>query len=311
MAVAATRDLEAVGSCPTRDAVATALAPVLAREGGRIGASPVSSPPRVVDLGDHFEVTAAGQRAQYSDAARDCAERARIAAVFIGLALNPPVFQPPPPLPPPLPPPAPQPPVPPSAAAAPLVTAQPPPQAAPDASPAPTWLAFGISGRVDAATAGRAPSTTTVVAGGDLRGAIGRRWLGLVATAGVLAPTTSRYSAVPVRQQRFPLSLGLTVVKGVAGGIQIGGDLAVALSPFTVRGEGLVEASSELRLDVGARAALAVGVTNLVKRSVLFAEIHAEVYPRPYNLNVEPLGGIGITSKLWLGAAAGVWFGGP
>jgi len=172
-------------------------------------------------------------------------------------------------------------------------------------------MAFGISGRIDGATAGRAPSTTTVAVGGDLRGAIGRRWLGLVATAGVLTATTARFSAVPVRQQRFPLSLGLTAVRGVAGGIELAGDLALALSPFTVRGQGLVDASSELRLDVGARAAAAIRFANLVKHSVLFAEIHAEMYPRPYNLDVEPLGGIGITSKLWLGAAAGAWFGGP
>src|SRR5262245_13057849 len=80
--------VETAGQCPARDAVMAALRPVLGDEALRstAGAS------RVSDLGDRFEVVALGQVRQYADPARDCAERARVAAVFITLTVKPPVF---------------------------------------------------------------------------------------------------------------------------------------------------------------------------------------------------------------------------
>lgn len=297
---AAAVEVEAVGTCPAREAVATALSPLLGRE----PAAPLSAAPRVVDLGEGFEVFAAGQRGRYTDTARDCSERARIAAVFIGLALNPPAFETPPPPPPPsvvVPPPE-QPPT---------VVASPEPPLGPDETAAPLWAAVGLSARVDGSSLGNDPADTKVVAGGELRAAIGRRWLGIVATAGVLSPTTARFTTVPVRQQRFPVSVGLTATAGAAGGFQLAGDLAAVLVPFTSRGQGLESSTSELRLDAGARLALALRFPKVANRAVLFSELHAEVFPRPYHLDVDPIGPIGNTSRLWLGAAVGAWFGGP
>src|SRR5437660_611079 len=79
--------VEAAGQCPEREALLGALRPVLGEEALR-STSGVS---RVSDLGDRFEVIALGQTRQYADPARDCAERARVAAVFITLAVNPPM----------------------------------------------------------------------------------------------------------------------------------------------------------------------------------------------------------------------------
>jgi hypothetical protein len=45
---------------------------------------------RVNDLGTHFTITVNGKTRDYADNARDCTERARIAAVFVGLTLAPP-----------------------------------------------------------------------------------------------------------------------------------------------------------------------------------------------------------------------------
>ena len=81
--------VEASGLCPSSQAVTAALVPALRREPPRV---PGAGGPRVLDLGDRFEVAAFGQSRQYIDAARDCAERARVAAVFITLALNPPAL---------------------------------------------------------------------------------------------------------------------------------------------------------------------------------------------------------------------------
>jgi hypothetical protein len=74
--------IEVTGDCPTREAVMAALLPVLGVEPPR----PLREPPRVSDAGDRFEVTALGQSQEYVDTARNCVERARVAAVFIVLA---------------------------------------------------------------------------------------------------------------------------------------------------------------------------------------------------------------------------------
>lgn len=293
--LAASIEVEAAGRCPAQDAVAAALAPVLGREPAR----PLSAAPRVVDLGDRFEVTAAGQRGQYDDPARDCRERARIAAVFIALALNPPELQPSPP--------EPSAPTAPATAEVPLLRAD----VRGGEPAAPTWVAAGAAARLDGAAAGDDPAQTVLVGGGELRGAFGRRGWGVVATAGVLAPATARFGTIPVRQQRFPFSLGVTAIGAAPWGFQVAGDAAVVVAPFTVRGEGLQSGAAAWRVDVGARLALALRSPPLAKRSIFFLEVHAEAFPRPYHLDVGPVGTVGTTSKLWLGAAVGAWFGGP
>lgn len=283
-------EVTAVGACPARDAVLVALAPVVRPAAdGRAGAA------RVVDQGDRFDVSAAGQRAQYSDPARDCGERARIAAVFIALALNPPVLAP--------------------AAAPPHVA--PPPSAEVAAAPAPTvaspaaawWWAVGAGARLDATTAGHQPSSTVVTPGAEVRAALGRGAVGLFAVAGALGPSRARFDALSVRQTRFPLSLGATARVGAPGTWQVTGDLGVALSLFSVRAQGLASASTETRLDVGARLAVGVRAPAVAGGHVVpFIELHSEFYPWPYTLEVEPLGDIGKTSRLWVGASAGAWF---
>jgi hypothetical protein len=292
-ASAASPEVDSVGACPGREAVAAALAPVLPRGPLR----PTLVAPRVVDLGDRFEVTAAGQRAEYLDPTRDCRERARVAAVFIALALDPPQLQSPPPA-------VQQPPA--------KVEVPSPPVTAPVEEPlAPAWVAAAAAARIDGASAGAGPAQTSLVAGAELRGAVGRGRWGVVAAAGAMAPVTARFGMVSVRQQRFPLRLGVTATTGGPGSFQLGGEVAVVVAPFTVRGEGLQGGTAALRLDIGARLAIALRSPAVAKRGIFFVEVHAEVFPRPYHLDVGPLGTVGTTSKLWVGAAIGAWFGGP
>src|SRR6266498_3423098 len=79
--------IETSGSCPSAEQVSATIAPLLGSSAARRWAEGAV---RVDDLGDRFELAAAGQTRQYLDTARDCSERARVAAVFIALALNPP-----------------------------------------------------------------------------------------------------------------------------------------------------------------------------------------------------------------------------
>jgi len=293
------------GECPSQAAVMRALLPAL----GHDAAAPVQAPgpegepPRVTDLGDRFEISAFGQTRQYADAGRDCAERARVAAVFITLALNPPVtpFRPRPPPPPP--PPTetttrrPAPPEPP-----------PGPRAAPvRAGETGRWLTVGVSARVDGPMDG-ASATAGVAAGAELQAATEWRLFGVAASVGMLAPTESTLQSVEVRQQRFPLSLAVTARRELPRGITAVGAVGLALVPFTLRGDGLGSAQPATRIDAGARIALDLLLPGLVRRAAPFLGVHAEYFPRRYTLDVGHLGDIGTTSRFWLGASLGVAF---
>jgi hypothetical protein len=218
-----------------------------------------------------------------------------MAAVFIALALNPPTFRSPP------------------AAAPPAgeVERQPSvraPATAPAAAPS-AWVSLAVDARLD----GGGSPATEVAPGAELRVAVGRRHFGVVAAGGILAPTETRYVSVPVRQQRFPLSLAVTARRDVSRALAAGIALGVALVPFTLSGSGLAASTPAARLDTGARLAIELWFTGLSRRMTPFVDLHAEYFPRPYVVDVDPLGDIGTTGHLWVGAAAGVGFeaGGP
>jgi hypothetical protein len=85
-----------VGECPRREQLATALAALL-RTGEPASSAQNSSGQRlsVEDLGARYRVSLQGEGQEnvlrdYDDEARDCAERARIAALFAAVTLEPP-----------------------------------------------------------------------------------------------------------------------------------------------------------------------------------------------------------------------------
>jgi hypothetical protein len=291
--------VEATGECPSQDAVLAALLPAIGRDAPAPRAA--AEPPRVVDLGDRFEVTAFGQTRQYADAGRDCTERARVAAVFITLALNPPelMFRSEPPARPPtetanrrpvaLP-------------SAPGATASLEPAGAPE-----QWFSLAVNARLDGPMDGSS-STSGVAAGVELHATAGWRRFGVTAGAGVLTSTESTFSSVAVRQQRFPLSLTVTARRDLPRGLVVAGAAGVALVPFTLHGDRLGDAQPATRLDTGARVAFAVLFPGLAGRATPFLGLHAEYFPRPYTLDVGPVGEIGTTARFWLGASLGLAF---
>jgi hypothetical protein len=280
--------VEVTGECPTREAVLAALLPVLGDQPGRA----LREPPRVIDSGGRFEVTALGHSQEYVDSARNCAERARVAAVFIALTLNPPTFEmPPPPPPPPV-----------------IEKPAPPPPPPPEPAPPAGWARVGVAARIDNAASSAPGPSDGVTLGGELRVAGGGRHLGVVATGGMLAPTEQRVSSVTVRQQRFPLSLAAGVRLQPARSFELTAALGLALTPFTLRGQGLATSSPATRLDAGVRAGIDLHFPNLAGRVTPFVGVHAEYALRSYKIEVDPLGEIGSTGQLWIGASAGVAF---
>jgi hypothetical protein len=279
-------DGEQTVGCPTREAVAAALSPALAHI--RPNLDPLPSDFRLADLGDAFEVTVGGQVQRYADAARDCAERARVAAVFVALAMNPPSLEPPRP-PPPVPPPA-------------LQQPLPPPAREPERS----WLSVGVAARLDGAMGGGSDATGGATAGGELDVAVGKGSFGIEASAGLMTSTQNTLASVQVTQQRFPCSLSAVGRRRAGAHLELGAALGAALTPFTLHGQGLDTTLPVTRLDAGARFAIDLRVAR--PGLAPFATLQVEYFPRTYEIAVAPLGNIGTTAPLQLGLSVGVAF---
>lgn len=268
--------VDAKGDCPSGAAVTAALLPVV----GNISV-PANAAPRVSDLGDRFEASAAGQTGVYVDTARDCVERARVSAVFIALALNPPTFQTPPPPPP-----------------------------APPKQARARWLQLGAAARLDGASAGNSPPTTALAWGGELSLAAGSGLFGGALGAGVVQSSAAYFGrdavTVRVRELRFPLSAAVRLRAELPGRLRLGADVGGAVVLATFKGENLQTSGSTARLDVGLRAAVQVRLPVTVHRFAPFLGVHGEYFPKPYKLDVEPIGTVGSSSRFWLGATAGV-----
>jgi hypothetical protein len=284
---------EVVGTCPAREAVMGALLPVVGKEGLPSNRGPT----RVVDLGDRFEVAAAGQAARYADGARDCGARARVAAVFIALALSPPsvpLAEPAPPLPEPLPPPS----------RAPERRVE---RAASSGPPSHPWANLALAGRLDAALAEQgAPSDST--GGGELSAMVGHGLFGVAISAALMAPSHRTLQSVSVRQQRFPFSVGIALRHRLSPWFVLTGNAGVALVLLTLRGENVNPGASSSRLDPGAHLGIELRGPPLRQGLVPFVGLHAELFPRSYVLDVDPLGQVGVTNRFWWGAAAGLSF---
>jgi hypothetical protein len=178
---------------------------------------------------------------------------------------------------------------------------QAPPSPAPPGST--RWLDVGVAARVDGAT----QPETSFALGFEIQAVAGWRWLGLAATAGVLAPTESQFSSVTVRQQRFPLSLAVLAQHRIGERLALAGAVGAALVPLTLHAQGIDGAPSSTRLDAGARLAVALHV-RATPRLAPFIGVHAEIFPRAYQLDVDPLGYVGSTGRFWLGGSLGVSF---
>ncbi len=279
--------IETSGSCPSAEQVSATIAPLLGSSAARRWAEGAV---RVDDLGDRFELAAAGQTRQYLDTARDCSERARVAAVFIALALNPP-----------------------AAPTTPRVEAG-PPAAAPGANAGGSawWVRLALGGRIEHSPTEDGRSSPAASLGAELGAALGKRAFGVSVAGGALAPTVVTFGSVPVREQRSPFRVAAVVRQMVGGRFELGGELGLSVVLLRLRGEDLDTIDPATRLELGGRAALGLTLWPLASNWAPFLAIHGEYFPRPYEFEVGPLGRIGSTNRLWVGASAGVsWQNGP
>ena len=276
-------------SCPRPDLVLAELATLLPpdRLGARLRALPGT--PAVIDLVDvgvGFQVIVAGRVREYRDEARDCVHRARVAAVFVALTIDPAFV----------------------AAAAPPPVA-PPVLAAPAPMVLPTPVEQAPRARVDVAAAldaGVGSADRVAQAGAAVRLTIGRGPLAFVAGAIALWPVDTSVGGVRLHQWRLPFDAGVRA-SFTRRPFATYADVGLCAAVLTETALDLAAASSRSAIEFGARAALGarVGGTDFAP----FAALHVELIPTPAAIYALPQGVAGHTPYLWIGVSAGASIG--
>ncbi len=291
--VASSPVVDASGSCPESNAVVSVLTGLLPTN------APGGPPPTatVSDLGGSYIVAIGGRVKRYSDAARDCAERARVAAAFISLALVPDAaadssatpIDTPAPAPPPAPP-----------------TKQPPP-------PADRWVQVDVRGTGEGAPGSGlfAPGVEMGIAAGS--GRVGAQlvceW---VAAASLGAGAVSESGSILI--ERFPCALGpLLRLSPAASRLEVRTSAGLVVGALRARGTGFSTDYDSVRIELGAR--VSVDATLHIGRSPgdvsPVVGLAATYDPMTYDLEAMPHGVVAHTPALWAGASAGVSWGIP
>jgi len=285
--------IAAIGDCPAADAVAQTIETLIPRRA--IPAPRRGAEVNVADQGDSYKVQVVVEGVThtrlYRDVGRDCAHRARVAAVFVVLTLVPPELlmeSPPAPPPPPLVPP-------------PVIVAAPPPPPV----QAPAWrLSIALAGVLDVAPAVLdAPSI--VSPGAEVRLALQKRRLAGELGFGVQPGAGFSLAGVNVRQRRIPIDASLAFRQPVHRAVELGAAAGVAAAVFEIEGVNPPVRGEGTRVEVGARAAVELRVVTRSRRLAAFIGAHAIYFPRSYELATTPAGVVGHTPSLWVGGQLG------
>jgi hypothetical protein len=271
--------------CPELPAVQEVLATLLS-------ATEATEPSsiEISDLGTRYRVTVGDRAKTYLDPRRNCAERVRIAAAFIALALNP------------------------EDAPSPVESELLPSPVAPTAAENPPVLPAARPIAVRLAVGGSmqsAPELGALAFGASARLAATWTLLGMYASCAWLSSGTTALAGTgaAVTFERVPCSVGATLAVLPRGHrVELDVDVGAAIGALHVAGRGLATDSSATRLELGGRIALQMGVHLGPPATALFPVIgiEATVLPMAYDFEVTPRGSVGQTPRLWAGATAGL-----
>jgi hypothetical protein len=275
-------------SCPSANDVVSELAPLLPHT--RISASDGSAPTDGVsasidDEGDRVRIRVATEERVFKDAGRSCGERARTAAVFIGLVLDPPIF----------------PETKPEVAAAPA----PPPRVVATRPPrrvTPLTLELGPLLQV----APVSDATQLPLAGGFGGRLAWGRGLAVAAGAAFLLPTRLALPVADARVVWLPFDVSLRASHD-AGPVAMAAELGPELALLFASGDRVKNPRTSTRLELGARGALSLtwGMSSQLGAFVTFFGVWR---PKPYAFRVNPDLESGTTPPVWVGASLGLSF---
>jgi hypothetical protein len=252
--------------------------------------SPLASSPsfavEIVDLGDRYRVIAASRVREYRDDRRDCGARARVAAVFVALALDP------------------------ANAAAPPPAVESPPAAPPPAANPAAVVREDHGSRLElgpGVDVGVASGHRTIHLGAGLRLALGRGAVALVLGAFAPFPIETEIGGLRLSQWRLPVDLGLRL--RLAGyGVEPHGELGMSAALMSERALELSASAREMTVELGPYVAVGAHFFPAA-RVAPFVALRAEWVPSPSGIQSLPRGVVGHTPRLWMGASVGAALG--
>ena len=264
----------------------------LPASGPGAGAPPPPSV-EIVDLGDRYRVIAGGRVREYRNQGRDCTYRARVAAVFVALAVDPAALavEPPPPAsaPQPSPPPAPE--------------AAPPPATSSEAT-AEHVVDVELLVAVDRSAGGGPQATHT---GAGVRLLLGRGPLAFVVGAMAFRTADSTLGGVGLTQGHDPLELGVRL-HAQQFFFEPFAEIGLALALLSEEGSQTSLPMKSRAIELGGFLLAGIRVPAQSRVGLVLAA-RGEWVPSPADLTVLPTGGLGHAPALWYGATAGATVG--
>ena len=267
--------VDVLASCPSakllRDQLA-ALLPAATRLAVNTDASPSSA--IAASLRDHgiaYSVTADGVDREIDDPARDCAERARVGAVFIALNVQPKLAQ---------------------------------------AAEREDDDNGGLQVELELfAAAAYSAEIDRMAPGGGAGVWLALEAWRFAFHAAVLAPADVGLEAAPgvsgdVALLRVPLVWSAAYLFE-ADALELGPALGLELDVLRMRGQGVERPETELRVNPGAAVGAVVRAPLGSALSAMF-RLSLSGFPRAYRLKVDPSGQLGGTPRWWFGATLGV-----
>ena len=288
------------GGCPSPARVAAVLQPLLPNFVVDLEEKPGAVRAAVSDLGLRYRVTVGDRDREFSDAERNCNERAHAAAVFMALVIEqsaPPFVDEP--IAAPTKPPEPARPA-------------PPPEARPPAPQASTRdqgrrmrTQIEVEGRLSAAP--RTGASSSLYSGGaTFRLIIGGEHLaGWLGVAG-LSPTSIALSTGRVELTRVPFYLGVRGALRLGERVELFGGLGAVLGLLVLQGHDLQSVGHDSRFEFAFH--LSLGSTFWVHRQVgLFLTVDTEVVPAPTEIIIGAKRAES-TPTTWVGTSLGLAF---
>jgi hypothetical protein len=256
-----------ISDCPRLSEVVAALGQVVTADVAQAAASEIV----IRDLGSSWQIEVRARASSYAEPARNCAERARVAAVFAALALDPPDRDDGPEL----------------------------DTSATRATPTARPLSFAV--QVAPLLALVAGANLPLGAGGQVRFTVSGEHLGfaLGAEAAIFSKLDASKYGASITRSAFDLSARASWSPGRVG---FAAELGPYLAHLRVRGADLYESRSSNHVDAGARAALIVGLRG---RWAPFLSAEATFSARRLDLRTEPSGTLSRVPPLWFGLSAG------
>lgn len=287
--------------CPLPDAVWQELVTLVPRERliARLrGPGKPNASIQIEDLGAMFRISVLGKVREYREEARECAYRAKVAALFAALIIDPRALvsaglcERPPCSPPPEP-------TPPARIEAKAEAPAPPP-----APPSQPLVRLELSPTVMTGLGATELSTNW---GGVLRVALGRGLVVPLLGAGTLWPANTSVGDLRLRQWRLPVDLGIRATLP-GSWIDLYGELGLAFALLSERALDLATAKTQTGLELGGRVSLGA---RLARRAGLapFISLQVEFLPDPPRVFALPEGAAGRTPYVWMGACLGASWG--